>query len=46
MLMRINYDYIFLLGHKNVDMTLNTYVLENCMKDELLNKLKKIENIK
>ena len=35
-----------LLGHKNVDMTLNTYVLENCMKDELLNKLKKIENIK
>ena len=32
-----------LLGHKNVDMTLNTYVLESSMKNELLNKLSEIE---
>ena len=32
-----------ILGHKNVDMTLNTYVLESSMKNELLNKLSEIE---
>lgn len=32
-----------LLGHKNIDMTLNTYVLESSMKNELLNGLKDLE---
>lgn len=33
-----------LLGHKNVDMTLNTYILGDSLKGELVNKLKNLEN--
>lgn len=38
--------HLLLIGYKNVDMTLNTFILEDYMKDELLIKLKKKENIK